>query len=137
MRKIVLNKKKDKVNKGSCVIVENDGKILALKRSEYVDWMPNKWNFPGGSNEYGETPKQTALRECKEETGISLDDATFLCKMRKDDGFFYVFKSKSRDKGVEINEESSDYKWVDEYEIFELDFLPNLKKILSIYNKYE
>jgi 8-oxo-dGTP pyrophosphatase MutT (NUDIX family) len=31
------------------------------------------WTFPKGRGEEGETPMQTALRECKEETGIVPD----------------------------------------------------------------
>jgi len=31
-----------------------------------------KWGFPKGHMEYGETEKETALRELKEETGITL-----------------------------------------------------------------
>src|SRR5215208_2409587 len=44
-----------------------------LKMSQRIDWdkpMYNMWQTPGGKVEEGETSKQAALRELKEETGI-------------------------------------------------------------------
>jgi 8-oxo-dGTP pyrophosphatase MutT (NUDIX family) len=37
------------------------------------------WNFPGGGVEKGESPYQAALRETKEEIGLTLPNAKFLC----------------------------------------------------------
>lgn len=35
---------------------------------------PDRWDLPKGHAEAGETPRQTALRECSEETGFSPED---------------------------------------------------------------
>lgn len=32
----------------------------------------NKWGFPGGAIELGETPQMAAIREVKEETGLDV-----------------------------------------------------------------
>lgn len=40
-----------------------DNKILMLQKTN------DKWSFPGGHREIGETPIQTAKRECMEELG--------------------------------------------------------------------
>jgi 8-oxo-dGTP diphosphatase len=54
----------------TCVVAvdESDG-ILLVKRSEPP--MEGSWCLPGGFMELGETPENAALREFKEETGLS------------------------------------------------------------------
>ena len=42
--------------------------ILILRKSE--GRYKGQWSGPGGHIEWGETPKQAAIRELKEETGI-------------------------------------------------------------------
>ncbi|MCR5468963.1 MAG: NUDIX domain-containing protein, partial [Lachnospiraceae bacterium] len=51
------------------VKTEEGEKILFEVRSKYVP-QPLEICFPGGHIEKGETPEQTALRECGEELGI-------------------------------------------------------------------
>ena len=41
----------------ACAIIEHDGKILAVRRSELMD-LPLKWEFPGGKIKQGESPEQ-------------------------------------------------------------------------------
>ena len=49
------------------VIIENN-KVLLDKHGD-----DNFWKFPGGTMRNGETPEETAIRECKEELGISVE----------------------------------------------------------------
>lgn len=47
----------------------NNKTVLVIK-----DWKdPAFWKYPGGKGEEGETPAQTAARECWEEAGIRVD----------------------------------------------------------------
>jgi len=56
------------------VVIINDKKeVLLQKRSKSKRINPNKWGICGGKINYGETPKQAAIRETKEEIGICLD----------------------------------------------------------------
>jgi len=50
------------------VVKNREGKILVAKRN----FKPgvNKWAFPGGFIESGETPETACLRELEEETGL-------------------------------------------------------------------
>lgn len=56
------------------VVIINDKKeVLLQKRSKLKRVNPNKWGICGGKINYGESPKEAAIRETKEEIGISLD----------------------------------------------------------------
>ncbi len=58
------------MNKSSVIAIvfnQNKDRIVALKRRDVPIWV-----FPGGGVESNETPKEAAIREVKEETGLSV-----------------------------------------------------------------
>lgn len=54
------------------ICVRHQDKILMLKRSETKKVFPGWLALPGGHIEEGENPLTTAIRETKEETGVTL-----------------------------------------------------------------
>ena len=50
-----------------CIFNEK-GEVLLQRRGD-----TNKWGFPGGAIELGETPEMAAIREAKEETGLDVE----------------------------------------------------------------
>lgn len=52
---------------GGCIFNEA-GEVLLQRRGD-----TNKWGFPGGAIELGETPEMAAIRETKEETGLDVE----------------------------------------------------------------
>jgi 8-oxo-dGTP diphosphatase len=52
-------------------VVEQDGQFLIGRREAGVA-LAGLWEFPGGKVEPGETPEQAAVRECREETGLTV-----------------------------------------------------------------
>ncbi len=52
---------------GGCIF-NDKGEVLLQRRGD-----TNKWGFPGGAIELGETPEMTAIREAKEETGLDVE----------------------------------------------------------------
>ena len=55
----------------TAAIIEKDGRILIAKRRA-EDTLANKWEFPGGTVEEGETPEECLVREMKEEFDIGV-----------------------------------------------------------------
>lgn len=56
--------------KAACCLIRNieNGKILAISRGDnLVDWA-----IPGGTVERGEAPRDAAIRELEEETGVGV-----------------------------------------------------------------
>lgn len=48
-------------------VFDQEGKVLLQRRGD-----SNRWGFPGGAIELGETPEEAAIRELKEETGLDV-----------------------------------------------------------------
>ena len=51
---------------GGCIF-NDKGEVLLQRRGD-----TDKWGFPGGAIELGETPQMAAIRETKEETGLDV-----------------------------------------------------------------
>ena len=49
-----------------------DGKYLVTKRSKEENPYPEYWDIPGGMVEYGELPRDGAIRETFEEVGLKI-----------------------------------------------------------------
>ena len=55
---------------GVGVVVRKGGKVLLIKRAKAP--RRGKWSLPGGMQELGETVAAAAVREVKEETGVTI-----------------------------------------------------------------
>lgn len=51
-------------------VLNNEGKLLAIKRSETDVRRPLEWDLPGGWLDEGESLEDGVIREIKEETGV-------------------------------------------------------------------
>ena len=60
-----------------CAILDEQNRILLLKRHT-EDLGGGLWAIPGGRQQAGEQPSETAIREIKEETGIDLSEVEYL-----------------------------------------------------------
>ena len=57
----------------SVALVDRRGWLLLQERDEHPVIDPEKWGFPGGGVEDGETFEAAAYRELEEETGVRLE----------------------------------------------------------------
>ena len=53
----------------ACIVYQN-GKILVARRNPTGD-MGDRWEFPGGKQEAGETDETAIIREMNEEFGVT------------------------------------------------------------------
>ena len=112
-----------KFGAGIIPICEKTGKILLQKRAKEISF-PNTWATFGGKGETGETHKETAIREFREESGFKgqLNNIEFIYSHKKNSFTFYNYLGlvktqftpntigKETDAGhIEIQ----DAKWID------------------------
>jgi 8-oxo-dGTP diphosphatase len=135
------SKKKDKAKNAVAVIVNNDNKILLLKRSDYEkQWMPNKWSLVGGAIEKGETPQKAVEREIMEETGLEIKkfSKSFTIETHQD-SIEHVFACRydGEPTDIKLNDENSNYGWYDISEMEYLDIVPHLIEFITlVFKKY-
>lgn len=55
---------------GVGVVVWKDGRALMIRRGKSP--MRGRWSLPGGRQEIGETVREAAVREVREETGVEI-----------------------------------------------------------------
>ena len=99
------------------IVVLRKGQVLLLKRN--INPLKGFWALPGGHIELGETPKQAAMRELREETGIAVAQndllgekvVTYFHPNRQDVTVAYI--TKISDFSIVLNEEHDEYIWVE------------------------
>jgi ADP-ribose pyrophosphatase YjhB (NUDIX family) len=135
----------DKLTKNAlAIIVNQDNKILLLKRSDFKEqWMPSKWGLVGGGIKKNEEPEIACSREVKEETKLDIDPKEFIERVvvqRNPDSVEHLFacRYKGDDTDISLNEENSNYGWYDVGEMNYLDTVPNLVDYINlVFKKYD
>jgi mutator protein MutT len=64
------------------VIWNQEGEILIGQRQASCRHLANKWEFPGGKQESGETPEGALIRELQEELGIQVGEIKFFMDVK-------------------------------------------------------
>lgn len=113
-------------------VIREGEKYFATQRGygEYKD----KWEFPGGKVEKGETKEEALVREIKEEldTAISVDG--FICVVDCDyPGFhltMYSYLCHVREGSLRLVE-AEDARWLDREHINEVDWLPADREVIK------
>ena len=81
---------------GSTVLCEKDGKILLVKQFRYP-YKKELLELPAGKLNKGETPKETAIRELREEAGVVCKDVELLFECYPSPGYtdevIYIYKA--------------------------------------------
>ena len=115
---------------GATTLVFNDkNEVLLNLRSD-----TNTWGIPGGSMELYETIEETAVRELKEEAGISADKLKLVAVLSGDEYYFeypngdkmctviVLFKVLNYTGEIKVSDNESK-----QLKFFSLDSLPNME----------
>ena len=129
------------------MIEETSAGIVIFRKEEakklflLLHYPSGHWDFVKGKMEKGETTHQTAIREAKEETGIT--DITFVENF--EEWIKYNFKyqgelvqkkvvfflAETKTKEIKISHEHSGYTWLDYNESMEKTTFDNAKTVLT------
>ena len=113
-------------------ILDEQGKVLLLKRGMTAPSFPGKWDLPGGHIHKGESKQDGLSREILEETGITIENPVSLDYEAIPDQFFFVIEEW--DGEVQLSFEHDDFAWVDlKTELDDYPCGPNYYKVLRHY----
>jgi 8-oxo-dGTP pyrophosphatase MutT (NUDIX family) len=127
----------EETSAGIVLFRKEDSKILFL----LLHYPSGHWDFIKGKREEGESTHETAIREAKEETGIT--DITFLENFEEwiKYDFQYqgelvhkkvvFFLAETKTKQVMISHEHLDYTWMDYNTSMEKTTFDNAKTVLT------
>jgi len=127
----------------TCLLINEEGKLLILKRSEKVRTYKGLWGGIAGYVEENEEPYETAIKEIREEVGIKKEDISLIKRLdpieftdyyngEQYDWIIFVFIFKIEKKGkIQIDWEHLEYRWIPPSEIEKYDTVPHLKDIMS------
>lgn len=106
-------------------VIEKGGKILVTQRGygEFKD----KWEFPGGKTEPGETPEEALRREIMEELATEIEVGSRLCTVEYDYEKFHLIMHCymcSITGGSPTLLEHEAARWITRSELDGMDWLP-------------
>jgi len=123
-----------------CIIHDNDGRILLVKRSADDSYNPGLWELPGGKLDIGQDLSTALQREVEEETGLDVESQSpivysdsYVINDGKYKGLPYVLLvgiGKVVGGSLSLSHEHDDSAWEDYQQVFEYDLTPESEKAL-------
>ena len=120
--------------------ISNENEFLLL------NYPQGHWDFIKGKVEQNETPHETAIRETKEETGITNiefvdgfeESVEYDFRFKKEDIHKKVifFLAKTNEKNIKLSHEHNDYLWLEYNDALKKTTFENAKNVLTKANEF-
>lgn len=123
------------------IVLNKEGRMLTLFRTETAPTRPNTWDLPGGDLDFGEDATKSIIREIQEETGLSVENIRpfDVESVINDNGDFWVtvayYACVATDE-IKLSSEHNQYMWLLVEEFLKINtsaraqkFVENLIKI--------
>jgi len=111
-----------------------------------LNYPQGHWDFVKGKIEQNETSHETALRETKEETGITNiefvdgfeESVEYDFRFKKEDIHKKVifFLAKTNEKNIKLSHEHNDYLWLEYNNALKKTTFENAKNVLTKANEF-
>lgn len=113
-------------------VIVRDGRYFATQRGygEYKD----KWEFPGGKVEPGESREEALIREIREELATTIGIDRFICTVDSDYPDFHLTMHCYLCHVVSghlLLLEAEDARWLDNSHLHTVDWLPADKEVVT------
>ncbi len=109
------------------LVQNNNGQVLAIRRSSTAAVRPLTWDFPGGVIEENESVVDAAIRETFEETGLTVVPGEMLDTVSSETTTALVvesiYQAKSLNSKVILSTEHDKYYWI-ETELLDMENFP-------------
>ena len=109
-----------------CYVQHNDKTLMLYRNKKENDYHEGKWNGLGGKFEPGESPEECAIREVKEESGLTVSNPklkgfiTFPMFDTVEDWYVFCFVFDGYE-GELIDSPEGKLEWIDNYKLMELN----------------
>ena len=118
-------------------VLKSEGEFLAVQRApSKLDYVSEKWEFPGGKVEAGETLVAAITRELDEELRIAVTEPQFLLKIEHSypdfDITMHCFVIEVPTRELELTEHI-DSRWLSQDQLWDVDWaaadIPAVEKL--------
>lgn len=95
------------------VLIDDNGRVLFLKRSDYMDKYAGEWDLPGGHLKSNESLSVGLKREVEEETGLQIKNE----KLVEIQANLHFFCADYNNEEVRISHEHTDFKFFEKSDL--------------------
>jgi 8-oxo-dGTP pyrophosphatase MutT (NUDIX family) len=131
--------KKEKEAYVCLLAVDEQNRVLLLRRGLTAPWQPLRWSLPGGKVEVGELPFFALMREVKEEMNVDLrpEYLEIFSIVEHDNLFGYYYWYNCPDMycfdTTVLNFENDRLLWVEEDQLGTYDLITGLKEKIDLF----